>query len=61
MSTMLNRDTIKQKRERPKNDKGEELVKGKECATCKNMYGCKGKPRSVENCLNYAERTVGGY
>ena len=46
------------KEERPKryDESGKELIKNKECATCKEMFTCKGKPRGVERCLNYNER-----
>lgn len=44
--------------EEPKEKKQFEdvLIKNKECATCENMCTCKGKPRSVTQCINYKER-----
>lgn len=44
------------KRERPKDDKGRELIKNQECVSCENLFTCKGKPREVRACLNYKER-----
>ena len=53
----INFSDTKERKERPKNDKGEELVKGIECVGCKNIFTCKGKPRHVKACVNFDERT----
>lgn len=39
-----------------RNENGEELIKNQECVSCKNLFTCKGKPRGITACLNYAER-----
>ena len=39
-----------------RNENGEELIKNQECVSCKNLFNCKGKPRGITACLNYAER-----
>lgn len=36
------------------------LIKNQECVSCKKMFECKGKPRSVERCINYEERKNNG-
>lgn len=50
----FNYDEPKKPKER--NEQGEVLIKNQECVSCKNLFTCKGKPRSVTACLNYAER-----
>lgn len=29
------------------------MIKTKECAECKHMLSCKGKPEHVKRCLNF--------
>lgn len=53
-----NHDIPRERKVRPKNEKGEELIKNQECATCQKMYECKGKPRSTKQCLNYISRKI---
>lgn len=36
-------------------DEKKELIKDKECASCKHIFDCKGKPRET-SCINYEER-----
>lgn len=38
--------------------KEEKLIKNQECATCKNMYTCKGKPKNTQHCVNFSEREI---
>lgn len=54
MSRMFNYGEQKKPKER--NENGEELIKNQECVSCKNLFTCKGKPRGITACLNYAER-----
>ena len=32
------------------------LVKDKECLQCEKFFDCKGKPKEVDECLNFEER-----
>lgn len=41
------------------NKEEEKLIKDKECASCKNMFDCKGKLRGI-SCINYQERKKNG-
>lgn len=45
------------KRTHNSESKEEKLIKNQECVSCKNLFNCKGKPRGIEACLNYSERT----
>lgn len=40
--------------------KEEKLIKNQECASCKKMFECKGKPRETKACVNYEKRKVKG-
>lgn len=55
MSVLMNFNEPKDKPIRV-NEWGEKLIRDIECATCKKMYECKGKPIGVKNCINYVER-----
>lgn len=54
MSALLNHSEPKERPARKQEE--EKLIKNMECATCKNHFECKGKPRTVEKCVNYIER-----
>lgn len=32
------------------------LVHDKECASCKKLFDCKGKPKEVKACVGFEER-----
>lgn len=55
MSRMFDYNEPKERKIR-RNEDGEELIKNQECVSCKNLFTCKGKPRGITACLNYAER-----
>lgn len=35
-------------------------MKDRECATCRYVFSCKGKPENVRQCLNYERRQNNG-
>lgn len=55
MAKFINYNEPKERKIR-RNEDGEELIKNQECVSCKNLFTCKGKPRGITACLNYAER-----
>lgn len=61
MSYLMNHEPPRKPKERRVNAQGEELIKNQECVDCKNMYTCKGKPRSTVRCLNYIQRVSDPY
>ena len=36
-------------------EKEEKLIKTRECAECKHLFECPGKPPSVKRCINLEE------
>lgn len=56
MSVLANYEQKKPRQQRVSEPKEEKLIKNMECVDCKNMYTCKGKPRSTVRCLNYIQR-----
>ena len=34
----------------------EKMVKDRECLKCEKFFDCKGKPKEIKQCLNFAER-----
>lgn len=40
--------------------KADGAVFDRECAKCKHLFECQGKPKEVKNCINFEERNDKG-
>ena len=43
-------------KERWKNEMGDKHKKDRECLHCEKFFECQGKPKEVNQCLNFKER-----